>query len=196
MAASSAARLAQSVERETLNLKVVGSTPTSGSIPDVSDSEQHLFFPSRLKRSFLCRNFFFSLILAPHVLRFEDPLASLVRWQCSHWWDSSNVLGDFLSPSQTPTEGIGLQETKRRIRRGKNVQGILNNLTFLWSCGRMSWEWRENGNSLMTVPSLNWPVSADIPPPTGTEVTEPKDNENDEEKEQRRRKKTTKAFRH
>ena len=27
------ARLAQSVERETLNLKVVGSTPTSGSIP-------------------------------------------------------------------------------------------------------------------------------------------------------------------
>ncbi|UQC80027.1 uncharacterized protein CLUP02_05508 [Colletotrichum lupini] len=30
------ARLAQSVERETLNLKVVGSTPTSGSIP-VSD---------------------------------------------------------------------------------------------------------------------------------------------------------------
>ena len=28
------ARLAQSVERETLNLKVVGSTPTSGSIPD------------------------------------------------------------------------------------------------------------------------------------------------------------------
>ena len=36
-----AARLAQSVERETLNLKVVGSTPTSGSIPDV---EQHLLF--------------------------------------------------------------------------------------------------------------------------------------------------------
>ncbi|KAK3499479.1 uncharacterized protein B0T23DRAFT_17938 [Neurospora hispaniola] len=29
------ARLAQSVERETLNLKVVGSTPTSGSIPGV-----------------------------------------------------------------------------------------------------------------------------------------------------------------
>ena len=35
------ARLAQSVERETLNLKVVGSTPTSGSIPDV---QQHLHF--------------------------------------------------------------------------------------------------------------------------------------------------------
>ncbi|TDZ21851.1 hypothetical protein Cob_v004869 [Colletotrichum orbiculare MAFF 240422] len=33
---SLSARLAQSVERETLNLKVVGSTPTSGSIP-VSD---------------------------------------------------------------------------------------------------------------------------------------------------------------
>ena len=31
---SSAARLAQSVERETLNLKVAGSTPASGSIPD------------------------------------------------------------------------------------------------------------------------------------------------------------------
>ncbi|KAH8908076.1 hypothetical protein BR93DRAFT_593413 [Coniochaeta sp. PMI_546] len=29
------ARLAQSVERETLNLKVAGSTPASGSIPDV-----------------------------------------------------------------------------------------------------------------------------------------------------------------
>ncbi|OTA59262.1 hypothetical protein K449DRAFT_436227 [Hypoxylon sp. EC38] len=28
------ARLAQSVERETLNLKVAGSTPASGSIPD------------------------------------------------------------------------------------------------------------------------------------------------------------------
>ena len=35
------ARLAQSVERETLNLKVVGSTPTSGSIPDV---QQYPFF--------------------------------------------------------------------------------------------------------------------------------------------------------
>ncbi|KAK3342598.1 hypothetical protein B0H65DRAFT_224083 [Neurospora tetraspora] len=34
--AAYAARLAQSVERETLNLKVVGSTPTSGSIPGVS----------------------------------------------------------------------------------------------------------------------------------------------------------------
>ncbi|KAL0469599.1 hypothetical protein QR685DRAFT_294365 [Neurospora intermedia] len=34
--AAYAARLAQSVERETLNLKVVGSTPTSGLIPDVS----------------------------------------------------------------------------------------------------------------------------------------------------------------
>ncbi|KAK3503284.1 hypothetical protein B0T13DRAFT_125709 [Neurospora crassa] len=33
--AALAARLAQSVERETLNLKVVGSTPTSGSIPGV-----------------------------------------------------------------------------------------------------------------------------------------------------------------
>ncbi|KAK3385277.1 hypothetical protein B0H63DRAFT_180997 [Podospora didyma] len=31
--ATNLARLAQSVERETLNLKVVGSTPTSGSIP-------------------------------------------------------------------------------------------------------------------------------------------------------------------
>ncbi|KAI1758273.1 hypothetical protein F4782DRAFT_19143 [Xylaria castorea] len=31
-----AARLAQSVERETLNLKVAGSTPASGSIPDAS----------------------------------------------------------------------------------------------------------------------------------------------------------------
>ncbi|KAI1186703.1 hypothetical protein F5B17DRAFT_351608 [Nemania serpens] len=30
------ARLAQSVERETLNLKVAGSTPASGSIPDAS----------------------------------------------------------------------------------------------------------------------------------------------------------------
>ena len=30
------ARLAQSVERETLNLKVAGSTPASGSIPDVA----------------------------------------------------------------------------------------------------------------------------------------------------------------
>ncbi|KAK1783142.1 hypothetical protein QBC45DRAFT_400888 [Copromyces sp. CBS 386.78] len=40
------ARLAQSVERETLNLKVVGSTPTSGSIPDVPGSPgQHLPFP-------------------------------------------------------------------------------------------------------------------------------------------------------
>jgi hypothetical protein len=32
---SSVARLAQSVERETLNLKVAGSTPASGSIPGV-----------------------------------------------------------------------------------------------------------------------------------------------------------------
>ncbi|KAI1483677.1 hypothetical protein F4774DRAFT_405682 [Daldinia eschscholtzii] len=32
------ARLAQSVERETLNLKVAGSTPASGSIPDASQS--------------------------------------------------------------------------------------------------------------------------------------------------------------
>ncbi|GAW17755.1 hypothetical protein ANO14919_072220 [Xylariales sp. No.14919] len=31
---SQSARLAQSVERETLNLKVAGSTPASGSIPD------------------------------------------------------------------------------------------------------------------------------------------------------------------
>ena len=44
------ARLAQSVERETLNLKVVGSTPTSGSIPDVpgsrTTSSLFLFFLS------------------------------------------------------------------------------------------------------------------------------------------------------
>ncbi|KAI2628765.1 hypothetical protein GGR54DRAFT_362089 [Hypoxylon sp. NC1633] len=33
------ARLAQSVERETLNLKVAGSTPASGSIPDASLQE-------------------------------------------------------------------------------------------------------------------------------------------------------------
>ncbi|KAJ8124683.1 hypothetical protein O1611_g8956 [Lasiodiplodia mahajangana] len=32
------ARLAQSVERETLNLKVAGSTPASGSIPDASQA--------------------------------------------------------------------------------------------------------------------------------------------------------------
>ncbi|KAF4489922.1 hypothetical protein CGCF415_v001000 [Colletotrichum fructicola] len=37
------ARLAQSVERETLNLKVVGSTPTSGSIP-VRDCSAHISF--------------------------------------------------------------------------------------------------------------------------------------------------------
>ncbi|KAI1492490.1 hypothetical protein F5X96DRAFT_626609 [Biscogniauxia mediterranea] len=44
------ARLAQSVERETLNLKVAGSTPASGSIPDASldtvrASIFSLFFP-------------------------------------------------------------------------------------------------------------------------------------------------------
>ncbi|KAI1807529.1 hypothetical protein F4811DRAFT_476775 [Daldinia bambusicola] len=33
---TNSARLAQSVERETLNLKVAGSTPASGSIPDAS----------------------------------------------------------------------------------------------------------------------------------------------------------------
>ena len=33
------ARLAQSVERETLNLKVAGSTPASGSIPDALHPE-------------------------------------------------------------------------------------------------------------------------------------------------------------
>ena len=37
--ALASARLAQSVERETLNLKVAGSTPASGSIPDASSSE-------------------------------------------------------------------------------------------------------------------------------------------------------------
>ena len=42
--AAYAARLAQSVERETLNLKVVGSTPTSGSIPDVSKRPLFLRF--------------------------------------------------------------------------------------------------------------------------------------------------------
>ncbi|KAI2630352.1 hypothetical protein GGS26DRAFT_107498 [Hypomontagnella submonticulosa] len=36
----SLARLAQSVERETLNLKVAGSTPASGSIPDASQSTE------------------------------------------------------------------------------------------------------------------------------------------------------------
>jgi hypothetical protein len=36
---SSTARLAQSVERETLNLKVAGSTPASGSIPGATFSE-------------------------------------------------------------------------------------------------------------------------------------------------------------
>ncbi|KAH8912270.1 hypothetical protein BR93DRAFT_70168 [Coniochaeta sp. PMI_546] len=36
---SSAARLAQSVERETLNLKVAGSTPASGSIPDATSQK-------------------------------------------------------------------------------------------------------------------------------------------------------------
>ncbi|KAK3350535.1 hypothetical protein B0H65DRAFT_90814 [Neurospora tetraspora] len=39
-----AARLAQSVERETLNLKVVGSTPTSGSIPDVPSGTTSSFW--------------------------------------------------------------------------------------------------------------------------------------------------------
>ncbi|KAI0435651.1 hypothetical protein F4803DRAFT_296098 [Xylaria telfairii] len=41
------ARLAQSVERETLNLKVAGSTPASGSIPDASQltrSSNLIFF--------------------------------------------------------------------------------------------------------------------------------------------------------
>ncbi|KAK0743183.1 hypothetical protein B0T18DRAFT_414645 [Schizothecium vesticola] len=38
------ARLAQSVERETLNLKVVSLTPTSGSIPGGDDVEMHLPF--------------------------------------------------------------------------------------------------------------------------------------------------------
>ncbi|KAI2626259.1 hypothetical protein GGS21DRAFT_493467 [Xylaria nigripes] len=33
---TTSARLAQSVERETLNLKVAGSTPASGSIPDAA----------------------------------------------------------------------------------------------------------------------------------------------------------------
>ena len=42
--AAFAARLAQSVERETLNLKVVGSTPTSGSIPDVPSRTTSYFF--------------------------------------------------------------------------------------------------------------------------------------------------------
>ena len=45
----SSARLAQSVERETLNLKVVGSTPTSGSIPGGSLGSSlfaFLHFPS------------------------------------------------------------------------------------------------------------------------------------------------------
>ncbi|KAI8961439.1 hypothetical protein F5Y11DRAFT_326176 [Daldinia sp. FL1419] len=51
---TSTARLAQSVERETLNLKVAGSTPASGSIPDASQSTgisnlQIFFLPS-----FLC----------------------------------------------------------------------------------------------------------------------------------------------
>ncbi|KAI1812046.1 hypothetical protein GGS20DRAFT_48492 [Poronia punctata] len=44
---NSLARLAQSVERETLNLKVAGSTPASGSIPDASKlhlEHQPLFF--------------------------------------------------------------------------------------------------------------------------------------------------------
>ena len=48
--AAFAARLAQSVERETLNLKVVGSTPTSGSIPDVPSrtTSPFLYFGKRL----------------------------------------------------------------------------------------------------------------------------------------------------
>ena len=43
------ARLAQSVERETLNLKVAGSTPASGSIPDAPSQKvlRTNFFASR-----------------------------------------------------------------------------------------------------------------------------------------------------
>ncbi|KAI1093081.1 hypothetical protein F5B19DRAFT_451981, partial [Rostrohypoxylon terebratum] len=45
------ARLAQSVERETLNLKVAGSTPASGSIPDAS-------LPKRYFESYFFADFF------------------------------------------------------------------------------------------------------------------------------------------
>ncbi|KAI0140232.1 hypothetical protein BJ166DRAFT_542481 [Pestalotiopsis sp. NC0098] len=38
------ARLAQSVERETLNLKAAGSTPALGSIPDASQSLRYFAF--------------------------------------------------------------------------------------------------------------------------------------------------------
>ena len=66
----SAARLAQSVERETLNLKVVGSTPTSGSIPDVQQHPLFLHFsPCHcLSNVAIFLDFFFGLSKRPCVL--------------------------------------------------------------------------------------------------------------------------------